>query len=261
MRTILCFFLFISTYSNAQFTVDHQFNDEGYAQFVDIGNNDYKFVFLDYSTSKMTIYNLDYTTYLFEYALPLSLTEYKIGYITKNLFDCDDATLEFAMVRQTNDDFKVFRTDGTVVFEDINAQPLLCSDCQPVMYYDSFRPIVNTPNGTKLILKSVTTTTVYSLCGSLPLNTLGFSEPENTITVYPVPNQSSKTLNFKMPENYSIQGTIEVFNSNLQLLDTFAIQNSEDEYQKNYDFPTGFYFFLVRSNGKIVDTGKFIIKN
>ncbi len=263
MRTILCFLLFISTYSNAQITTEHVFNEQGYAQFSDIGNNDYKFIFIDYSASKMTIYNLDYTTYLSEYTLPLSLQEYRIGYITKSLFDCDEATLEFVMVNNVTTEFKVYRTNGTLLFENNNGQYVGCTDCLPVMFNDDYRPIVNTPNGTKLILTDPNnpTTTVYNLCGSLPLDTFGFTQGDNSITVYPVPNTSGRTLNFRMPENYSIQGTIEVFNSNMQLLDTFAVENTLQEYQKNYDFPTGFYFFLVRSNGKIVDTGKFIIKN
>ncbi len=262
MKAILSLVFFISFYSNAQITTDHVFNEIGYAQFSNIGNNDYKFIFIDTSNSKMTLYNSDYTLYL-DYTLPLSLMDYKIGYITKSLFDCDDSTLEFVMVNNVNTEFKVYRTDGTLLFEDNNGQYVGCTDCLPVMFYDDYRPIVTTPNGTKLILKNANNpiTTVYNLCGELPLDAFGFTKVDGSITVYPVPNSTNNTLNFKLPENYSVQGSIEVFNSNMQLLDTFAIESTQKDYPKNYDFPAGFYFFLVRTNGKIVDTGKFIIKN
>lgn len=264
-RFITLFALVFTLFSEAQITLDHTFNTNNTSDFIytDIGNNDYKYIVIDYTESKVDIYNLDYSPYLTNISTPMSLQNYGIGYITKSLFDCDESNVEFLMYNYTDFlHFYIYRSDGTILFHRENVVPFYCFGCYSGTI--DIRPIIKTPNGTKLILTEVNTGTdiyVYNLCGELPLGVNEFSDRNNPLTVYPVPGNNNKNLNFKLNlPNNSKNILIEIYDLNMKLIDKMVTENPNEEFAKKYNFTTGVYSYRLKSEGRIVKTGKFIIE-
>lgn len=249
--------------TKAQISLEHTFagNSSGFYNrflYLDIGGNDYKYVIINYSTSKVDIYNLDYTPFQINITTALSLEQYDIAYISKNLFDCDDSTIEYGLMNDSS--VNVYRLDGTLLFSRSDVVAPYCFGCNNGS--TSVKPIINTPNGTKLILQDNNThaTFVYSLCGELPLS-LDAWENGDSVTIFPVPTGEDGTLNFKINlPNYMTNNRIDVYNLNMQKLDTIEIIESNSTFSKKYNFAPGVYLYTLKSSGQIIKTGKFIIK-
>lgn len=247
---------------NAQITLEHTFpgnNIDFYNRFIytDIGENDFKYILVNYSTSTFDIYNLDYSPYQLNIQTALPLDQYDIAYISKTLFDCDSATIEYAMMNDSS--VKVYRLDETQLFSRENVVAPYCIGCNNGS--NLLTPIVNTPNGTKMILQDNIThaTYMYSLCGTLSVATVEITN-ENSVTVFPVPAQNGR-INFKVTVPDSITNAqLEIFNVNMQQLDAMPVSGRETIISKQFDFTAGMYFYVLKSSGKVVKTGRFIIK-
>lgn len=264
-RFITLIALVFNLLSNAQITLDHTFSANNTSNFIytDIGNNDYKYIVIDYTASKVDMYNLDYSPYLLNISTPMSLQSYEIGYITKNLFDCDDTNVEFLMYNLSDFlHFYIYRTDGTILFQRDNVVPYYCFGCNSGSI--DIRPIIKTPNGTKLILTAINDGSdiyVYNLCGDLPLGVNNFTDRNNSLIVFPDPGSNNKNLNFKLnlPAN-SKNIQIEVYDLNMKLMDTMITDNPSEEFVKKYNLASGVYFYRLKNEGKVIKAGKFIIK-
>ena len=56
-----------------------------------MGNNGYKYMYIDFQANQLKLFNLDHSPYSTT-NVPVSLVntgEYTVGYVTKALFDCD----------------------------------------------------------------------------------------------------------------------------------------------------------------------------
>jgi hypothetical protein len=189
---ILILFLY-NVNINAQIILD-QIVDSSYAGHdVFMGDNFYttelsstetKYVFLDDATNTFSLYNMDFSPFILNISLPepvaTATSGYQPIYITRALFDCDTSNIEYAYQSPTicTRTFYVMRIDGTVLFQLDSANgPFCLGTCLGMSDYT--RPIRNTSAGTKLFLQHCSEINggyyIYSLCGTLPLETFEFS--------------------------------------------------------------------------------------
>jgi hypothetical protein len=262
--------LSISFKANAQITLEHFF-DSTYGgdlfYFNDIGNNDFKYVFLNQETNTFSLYNMDMSSYLTNIALPVGdsiKNGFTVIYITKTLFDCDSTNIEFVYTFPTSftDKFRVIRTDGTILLEldSVNGGYGFG------VYGGSIdlRPIRNTNAGAKLQIQKLNNGVgqvyIYALCGELPLQTFDFTNNESTLKVYPNPaegkisfvvNANIKTNQFQLSIT-DISGRI-VFDELVNFTDNKFMLDAAN-------FTSGAYIYSVKSKNSMYQSGKFIIK-
>ena len=119
----------------------------------DIRIVDFKFLYADYSLNELKILNLDHSLFA-SITLPIQYinrNKYKIGYVSKALFDCDSTTIEYAIMSGIYvHSFYVYREDGSLLFQKNRMVPAYCIGC--FIGSHDVRPIVITPNGAKLFL-------------------------------------------------------------------------------------------------------------
>ena len=113
---------FWSIEANAQITLEHTYSaplGKGF-YYTDLGNNDYKYFYIDYYNDKFSLYNIDHTPYMLNITPGVSLDSglYTIAYITTTLFDCDSTNIEYIETTTGGSKpFYIFRTDGTMLFK------------------------------------------------------------------------------------------------------------------------------------------------
>ena len=239
---------------------------ESRVQITNIGDDEYKYIYTDYSVNELKIFNLNHTSYA-TISVPIVLEnagKYIIAYVTKSLFDCDTNKLEYAIISPTNwrNSFYIYREDGTQLFKQDSTLAPYCFGCFSGSY--DMRPIVNTPEGAKLLIAKSDVGTfenieVYSLCGSLPNQ---IDEPSRInmdfVKVYPNPSTSVVHFDIDRPNNFELL-TIEVFSAEGRYLkgkDVGAArkQSIEMEFQTS-----GLHLFYIRSENRVYQSGKFII--
>jgi len=137
-------------------------------------------------------------------------SQYTIAYVTKSLFDCDTSNIEYALSFLGNGfptsypkRFYVYRTNGTQL-ENIDSCCFMnfSSGQQFGPLYNA--PIVNTPVGTKLILRCLDgSTRVYNVCGNLPGNVDDIYKEYILGDPYPNPTDNSTTIPYTLPDGES----------------------------------------------------------
>ena len=102
--------------TNAQITLEHNYSvpPGKMFYFTDLGNNNYKYVLIDYYNDKINLYNLDHTPYMLNIipGIPLDSGVFDISYITTSLFDCDSTNIEYVEASNTN-----YRQNHIIFFE------------------------------------------------------------------------------------------------------------------------------------------------
>src|SRR5688572_7856330 len=168
MKNLLLFPLLILLLSSsqqlrAQITLQHTLDstligDQFYC--TDLGNNDHKYVFLDPVNNSFSLYNMDMTPYLANIQIPATgdslVNGFTVIYITKSLFDCDSANIEYVLedpYNGLNHPFRVYRTDGTLLLQVDNANGPYCNGCYGGA--QNIKPIINTSDGTKLFIQKL----------------------------------------------------------------------------------------------------------
>lgn len=238
----------------------------GYEQLwiTNLGNNNYKYVHVDYINDNFSLYNLNHTPYMLNIPIAISTDSslsYQIGYITSSLFDCDSTNIEYALMSQSPDPtkkFYIYRTDGTLIFSRDSTTVPYCYGCSVGSV--EINGIVNTPVGAKLFLfNSNNTWFVYGLCGVLPENITEINQSHSYVKVFP--NPTSQQINFQItpPGNLEKYG-LTIFNSTFQTIKTIEI--TEPNTQINLDsesLSSGTYFYSLQSKNKVFQTGKFIL--
>jgi hypothetical protein len=267
MKTILKFLLvLISFNASSQIILENQyyiFKKNLYLW--DIGNSDLKYVLFD--STGFSLYNLDHSPYLLNVVPPIPLWQspsfYEVAYITKSLFDCDSSSIEYVVTRGNYlSNFYIFRTDGTMLFEkDSVTGPYNIGGFDGSLIQ---QPIVNTPSGTKLFLQDnrgqiPDSMYIYSLCGTLPAMIRDPTLSFNYVEVYPSPTVGLVNFKIIQPSNQQIF-TLTIFNSSFQKVDEAIISGTHYQIDLRHKYlSAGTYFFDLRSNFKIYQTGKFII--
>jgi len=257
----------------AQITLEHTFLDSCYMgdlfYCTDIGNNDFKYVFLNKYKNSFSLYNMDMSPYLTNVQIPVIADSISDGfgviYITKALFDCDTTNIEYAFEVQWDmlHPFRVFRTDGTLLLQVDSANG-------PYGFglYDGshdVRPIVNTSAGTKLFLQkyhpnNYPEVRVYALCGTLPTNVYDFSE-HNKSFVKVFPNPATEELNFEVtPPNNLEEFQIVIFDAAAkeQKRESISLQRGKCSLDvRNYS--SGIYLYSLIGKNKVYQSGKFVL--
>ena len=251
---------------NAQITLEHSYSlphPEENFMITNLGNNNYKYVVIDYHDSYFSLYNLDNTPFMLNVSNSLinDTNGYQISYITSTLFDCDSTNIEYVLTnpvlpfRMTK--FYIFRTDGTILFKKDSVTMPYCSLCGAGG--SDVEGITNTSAGTKLLLLNDSNQYfVYDLCGTLPENITEINQSTSYVKVFP--NPTSDQINFQITPPGNIEKyELTIFNSVFQ---TIKIIKISGETKINIDcnpLSSGIYFYSLQNKNKIFQKGKFII--
>ena len=261
----------ISIKAIAQITFEQSYpgpNSPAWArlQLINMGNDEYKYLLVDFPANNFTLYNLDHTQYI-QVPVPVQLIneiENNIGYVTRTLFDCDSSKFEYAVLPQNgNHVFCIYREDGTLLFQRDSTVAPYCLGCFGAAY--DVRPIQSSPAGAKLFLSKNSptgymTTDVYSICGQLPVSDFEISSGFNSyVKIFPLPATGIVNFEFDFPSNTG-KYEMEIFNASGQPLNSFEIPG----YQKRFSFSErylspGLYFFTIKTENRTIQNGKFII--
>ena len=271
---ITSIFLLLNSANFGQIILEHTFPgpnstaaDRG-VRLINIGNNHYKYVYTDYTANQLKLFNLDFTPY-YTVNVPITLVNvntYSIGYITYSLFDCDTSMFEYAiMAGGPTLNFYIYRQDGTLLFErDSTIAPYAFGSFSGS--YD-LRPIVNSPDGTKLFLCHANsslyliTTDVYSLCGTLPVEVEVDDQTPSVNFVQEYPNPSSGIIEFKfqLPSNFENYELV-IYDSSGQIQNKITIPGTTINYKmEEQQLSSGTYYFSLNTKNKVLQSDKFII--
>ncbi|MCW5907635.1 MAG: T9SS type A sorting domain-containing protein [Chitinophagales bacterium] len=259
--------------SKAQITYEHTYpgpNSPSQARPVIInmgGNDGYKYLYVDYQTNQLNLFNLDHSQYA-TVTVPTLLqnqSEYRIGYVTWSLFDCDTTKFEYAVLPANwRNSFCIYRQDGALLFKQDSTIAPWCVGCYDLSY--NVQPIYNTPQGTKLLLSkpdslgSSKTTDVYALCGSLPVNVQEIEmSSDSYLRVFP--NPANLSINFELtpPNNYE-KIKLVIFDITGKELKRETVGRGYQKYTLDVSaLPNGMYPFSFYLDNQKLDSGKFII--
>jgi hypothetical protein len=265
---LLLFFIFcFNTYSKAQITLEHTFDNTFFGRdfyITDIGNNNSKYVFIDTLANSFSLYNLDGTPFLLNILTPEPIMpRYSIAYITSTLFDCDSSNIEYAFMSYLDGTkpFRVMRTNGTVLLKVDSARGPVCYGC--LAGSKEIVPIVNTQEGAKLFLfkLDVRRTLIYGLCGTLPSTISPFDISSNNqyIKVYPNPTSMSINFDFTLPDNL-LEFEFTVFNSSVQEIKKEIINGQFTNINLDLsNYSDGEYYYKLSSKNKVYQSGKFTL--
>ena len=255
--------------SGAQFIHEHTYTIPigGEAVFItDLGNNNLKYVMIDYYGNEFSLFNLDHSSFISNIQLPLptdSFAYYQVGYITSSLFDCDSSTIEYALMNQfpdNNGKFMVYRTDGTQLFsrDSVSVQYGYGYNVGSVEIHG----IENTPAGTKLFLFNQNREIfVYSLCGILPDALIEFNESGSYVQLFP--NPSTNQVNFQITcPNKNEVFDLTICDLSFKPIKTYKVSDSNHNiFLNNESLSSGSYIYYLKNRHKIFQTGKFLLIN
>jgi len=240
----------------------------------DLGNSDYKYVIYAYDSSRFSLYNLDHSPFILDIQIPFAVvdtptnTYYRLGYITRSLFDCDSTTIEYAIMLDIpkatlHPNFAIYRTDGTLIFSKDTVGTMFCVGCGSGSW--EVHPIMNTSAGAKLYLFNYDSvgyyqrTFVYGLCGTLPEMVTELGQSSFYVKVYPNPSSSMIHFELTLPSSYEEYELI-VFNAHFQTIKTSAVRGIKTRIDlDNESLSSGTYFYSLQNKHKVFQTGKFII--
>ncbi len=263
--------------SNAQITLDTTllcpplWSIIGYAFYpVQISENETKYVVTDTVSNTFNIYNMDFTPFMLNIAVPGPFLNsdgsyYYVMYVTRTVFDNNPDDIEYIFSSPTghaNRKFYIMRTNGDVLFErDSSFCPY---DYGILGASQEIRPIFNTSAGLKLYLDKTGNSpfkmSIYSLPGTLPSNMYRF-EKFNRSFVKVFPNPASNTLTFEIspPDNINDYELI-ITNTNAEEITRTKIAGNNYRYTINVsDLSSGIYFYTLSTKNKPYQSGKFII--
>jgi len=261
--------ILLSSASNAQVTLEQTYSlphtQENF-RIINLGNNNYKYVIVNYHDSNFSLYNLDHSPFMLNISVPLLDTigpGYDISYITSSLFDCDSTNIEYvltAVSAPTKYTFYIYRTDGTLLFSKDSVTMSYCSLCGAGGA--DVEGITNTSSGAKLLLfnnQNKNIFFVYSLCGNLPVNIMEINQSTSYVKVFPNPTSDQINFNITPPGNIEKYELI-IFNSVFQTIKTTEING---ETKINLDctpLSSGTYFYSLQNKNKVYQAGKFILQ-
>jgi hypothetical protein len=284
MLSFLLAILLSSAGTQAQVTYEGSYptlfnSPHSFPVLLNMGHDDYKWMSVDYTNNQFNLYNLNHTLYT-TVTIPVPLynpTRNYIAYVSWSLFDCDSSDFEYVVIPHNylNDDFYIFRQDGTQLFREDSVSVYTCSTCAEGAY--DMRPIMNTPSGAKLMLQknfaasNTTRVQVYSLCGFLPcvaqcgneVTSVGLQEQKTMagsfVNVFPNPSETVINFAFDLPSNTK-EIEMKILDVSGKLIKTIKIDSSQRSCQlDNTGFVPGLYFYSLSSKDKILQNGKFVV--
>lgn len=285
--------------AQAQFILEHQYDSSAFNfQYVKFQFNGEKYVRMSYPSSsyqfseqqesnyyvgppEIDIYNLNHSLWK---SIPLTflpfinsndtLVYYTIMYISDGLFN-KDSLVEFLFTTNTSIEAPqgaetvfatyVYNENGTLLFTDSIAGPYYTS----VEIPETYAPIVNTSEGTKMILSSGYpnyVVRVYGLAGTLTGVTAAGETQQNAqntntggIKLYPNPARSYTTVQYQLPEGITTAQMV-FYDMHSQLVKSFTVDRSFSDLRlSTADLAAGTYYCqLETSSGPLA--GKKLVK-
>ena len=221
--SILAILLFVPLALPAQITLEQTYPDAGYNHSVqhdqfflwNFEASGSKYVKIDRTAFAITLYNLDHTVYkVISYAdAPTTTSTAYVLYISEHLFDLDDDVeyLYSSFGGSPSTLFtRVYDEDGTVLLNADSCSLFVYSTVHQQQF-----PIMNTPQGTKLILShwSEASARVYRLPGTLACSacddgvSLGVGGGDHVTSTntgdlfsYPNPAQENMIIHYELPD-------------------------------------------------------------
>ncbi len=220
------------------------------------GNRFLKFYNLDHSFWKSIDCNPFPTT-----QLPAgSGTQYNFAaiYISETLFDCDSAVEFLYFSNGGNDWFTgIFKEDGTALLVADSSAPLV-----QVAIPQQWRPIYNTPDGTKLILSHLDgSARVYGVPCELSSGIdKSMRQPSDPfLSVFPNPSYYQNTVQYSLPDGIN-EADIILFDLSGKELRRYHVDRTFSDLQiSQRDFPSGTYMYSLVSGNKILVSQKIVL--
>jgi len=179
-------------------------------------------------------------------------------YISQHLFDDDDG-IEFiyTISSECNWFTGIYNDDGTPILEVDSASALV-----PVNVPQAWRPIYNTPYGTKLILYMQNgSARVYSLPGTLEsgIDEMQTQGTDDYLRAYPNPSFYQTTIDFTLPEEIN-QAMIVITDLNGHELQQYAVDKTFGNlYINQSDVAPGTYIYSLMHDGEVLDSQKIVL--
>jgi len=182
-------------------------------------------------------------------------------YISENLFDCDNA-IEFLYCTGYYNWAQwftaVYKENGTTLLSVPQAAPLVRLNVP-----QQWRPIYNTPNGTKMILSYMNdSAAVFDLPCTLSTGIDQFSveaDQASALKVFPNPSFYESTIQYKLPDGID-EAEIIITDSKGSELKRYTVDNSfSNVLISQEEFQAGTYFYSLVAEGKILETKKIIL--
>jgi hypothetical protein len=248
-----------------QITLEHSYpNGKWQTTMVKLSNSGYKYQWVNVTTGQLKLYNLDHSLFKsMSFPIITGLTGVWIIYVSENTFNLDN-DVEFMLYYQedgnwVNSGVKIINEKGTVIFDKASETPAINS-------YGGIESIINTPNGTKMILDnhSDSSAKVYSLPGTLIVNAIkniDMNDHYNKfIETYPNPADNYIKLAYTLPTNIKI-AHVSIFDVKGKIVKTYIIDNNYKELLiDTQDFTNGTYFCEIKSDDIKISDSKFIIQ-
>ena len=181
-------------------------------------------------------------------------------YISENLFDCDN-DVEF--MYSSSSDCKyftgIYKEDGTALLIADSTAPFVRANVP-----QQFRPIYNTPNGTKLILSQMFTgeAIVYNLPCTLSTDIdqyLMNSTNQSEMNVFPNPSYYQNTVEYKLPVGVN-QAEIIITDINGSEIQRYKVdKNFTSVLIPHNEIAPGTYFYSLIADNKVLVSKKIIL--
>lgn len=225
----------------------------------------YKYVLVDIANEKITLYNLNHTLFaIIDIPEPYTPYIYKVQYITRTLFDCDTTDIEYLLLwtnsdpSYSNDYVRLYEDDGTILFEQDTAMGWISLGGSGV--FNSY--IVNTPDGTKMILDDQANgmSYVYTLCGKLPTSyNLVDESSDMSMRVFPNPSSNYTEIEYELPSSVS-SAELRITNTGGSLIKNYMIDKTfSNVLLSTEDLPAGVYYYNIIIDGHPIEAEKVVI--
>lgn len=274
MRSLILFFtlFFTNLLFSQQLTLDATYN--GAAQgsnhflFVQIDSADYKYVVMNPVNSQFTLYNLNHSIYL-NVAIPTTFLNgsmtYTISYISKSLIDCDSSNVEYILSVMGDGvpnsypkKVLIYRTDGNLLQTIDSCVFMNFSDGKK--YGPEYnKPIINTPTGSKLILRHLNgDVKVFNLCSSLPQNIDEGNIDVESKSPFPNPTNNFITLPYSIPSNEKV-GEVIIYNLSGQQVKSYLVDKNFSELKISLkELPSGTYYYILKTKNQVIKGEKIL---
>ncbi len=217
----------------------------------------------------LKFYNLDHSLWKTIDCNAFPVTESCVGgyiqyffdaiYISETLFDCDSA-IEFLYISSAGCPWftGIYKEDGTAL--------LIADSCAPLVKINvpqQWRPIYNTPEGTKLILSHMDgTARIYELPCSLSTGTdqiIPLNIEEANLKVFPNPSFYQNTIEYKLPKDIN-HAEIVITDLEGRELKRYKVDNTFSSLLITHNEITpGTYFYSLIAGDQILDSKKIIL--
>ena len=236
---------------------------------VQISPTETKYLFADSVTNTFSLYNMDFTPFMLNIAVPepFATWTFQVIYVTRSLFDCDTSNIEYVYESSLGNNthpFYIMRTDGTQLFRLDSAighygLGSIMGGSHVMM------PIENTSAGTKLFLHHVTVgngqaVNIYSLCGTVPEDVFDFKHlNQSFVKIFPNPASGTLTFQIILPDNIN-EYEIVIVDNNTREIKREKVGLGYDKHVIDVsNFSSGTYYYSLCTKSKAYQSGKFVL--